>query len=75
MFDFQECKDECEQRGHKYFWCDRKIDGGWGYCSPKTVYNGLVKVWEIYCEEPNCPQYTSHKYTSKNRYYRKTSWG
>ena len=73
MFDFQECKDECEQRGHKYFWCDRKIDGGWGYCSPKTVYNGLVKVWQqhqldkdkIYCEEPLCLQYTSHKYTSE----------
>merc|ERR1719180_731926 len=28
----------CEQRGEVYFWCNRKIDGGWGYCSPDTVY-------------------------------------
>ena len=28
----------CEQRGEAYFWCNRVIDGGWGYCSPDTVY-------------------------------------
>ena len=28
----------CEQRGEVYFWCNRKIDAGWGYCSPDTVY-------------------------------------
>ena len=33
----KQCREECEQRGEKYFWC-RRNDGGWGYCSPTTVY-------------------------------------
>jgi len=34
----KQCEDECLQRGEKYFWCRRQEDGGWGYCSPKTVF-------------------------------------
>ena len=35
----------CEQRGEVYFWCNRKIDGGWGYCSPDTVYKeGMMMI-------------------------------
>ena len=34
----KECSDDCAQRGEKYFWCRRVEDGGWGYCSPNTVY-------------------------------------
>ena len=56
VFDCQECEDECEKRGQTYFWCNRKI-GGWGYCSPNTVYNALMKIWEAY------------KQTSEDRYY------